>query len=1565
MVATKSGNNPSTDTVTITIAEGEFSSLIWASFPAAARFGTDQTLNTPPVATPAADNYAIVQQSGPCTWDNTSKALAFTGTGDCVLAVTASKLNYISKTENFTVAVSPGSFASIAWSAFPASATVGETTAALAAPTSTPSFESHSIAKKSGDCTWNNTNKTIAFTGATPCVLTVTVVKANYENGVKDFTVTPGLALIAVDGWGSYNNGAVGGAEVPAATLSGLNPQDASKNYLPLNQTICTVNTSTGVVTPVLPGTCRVRLTLSKAGYNDKSHEYSLTITPGTQSAVAGFAYSSLAPKLSDTAPTLTTPTAPLDADFSYATTAAATICTVSSAGVVILKGTGNCPVTVTATRTNYNSVSGTVTIVIGTGEFSSLVWSSFPSSAKVGTPVTLTSPVSVPAADDYTIAHQSGSCAWDNSGKVLSFSGTGACVLTVSAAKTGFTAKEETFTVTVGQGTFTSISWADFPSSATIGTPTAALAAPTSVPAFEGHSIAKKSGDCSWDNTTKVISFTGSTACVLTVTATKTDYENGVKDFSVTPGLAAITVNDWGTYSNGAVGGGTLTAPTLTDVAPSSGVAKAYTSSTTGVCTVVIGTGVVTPKTSGTCTIRLSLSKENHNDLTHDYNITIAKGTFSALAWSDFPQSATVGVDTSALGDPASTPAAESYAVTHQAGACSWDNTTKIISFTGTSNCVLRVRAVKTEYTDKEKDFTVTPQAGTFTSIEWSAFPSTGMKVGVDSGNLGSPQIMPAPDMTTITKQSGGCAWNNVSKILSFTDTTACVIRVTARKSGYNVKHRDFSVTPAPATFTSIDWTAFPSSVAVGETTSAIANPVSVPAAATYDIAHQSGDCSWDSVARTLSFTAATACVIRVTARKTGFTPRMRDFSVTPGSGEITVGNWGSYGTVSVGGGAVAAPTLTDVNPTAVTKAWASTDTKVCSINNSGVVTGVNGGDCTIRLTLSATNYNDKTHDYNFTVVVNLKDFQRANLFNGLMATGSYSRPVFIDISGDNKEDLVLGGPDGRFRYFKKETLGYTEQTGVANPFDGFDVGTHSSPVFVDFDGDGNLDLISTGVEIESGYNEVYDFYYQTYTWKVFYYKKGNSGYTLQANPADLSTINDPFAKNVGGSSSSLSVNHLGFFNADDDADLELVAFHANTVVKYYDIVTDSQDTDYGHYKAADLNTDYPLKNIGIIHAAPIFVNLDGDSELELVVGGNHNDKTRGILKYFDKNNSGTYVEQTGENNPFGSLTVPLRPLPSFTDKDGDGNLDLILGSKEGTLKYYEKTDTGYVLDTRTANPFGHIDVGADAAPAMVNIDSDDDLELFIGHRAGVSYFEKNAQGVYEKQTGAANTFSTYFSDFTKNALLAFDDVNGDERMDFVVDDRDSSLSYYQQKTDGTFGKITGESSPLSAIDEGSNAMASFFADVDGDGKKDFIGGVHHSNLVTPVYGKKDSSGQFVLQTGNNNPFRNITKWSDPSPTLANLDTDSDLELLIAGSSHGDYQDQVKLYDKGIDNDNNAVYKPVAQDSDPFRWLSMRDVKPHLVDVDGDGDSDLLLGKSDGTIIFGLNINGEWLFFK
>ena len=133
--------------------------------------------------------------------------------------------------------------------------------------------------------------------------------------------------------------------------------------------------------------------------------------------------------------------------------------------------------------------------------------------------------------------------------------------------------------------------------------------------------------------------------------------------------------------------------------------------------------------------------------------------------------------------------------------------------------------------------------------------------------------------------------------------------------------------------------------------------------------------------------------------------------------------------------------------------------------------------------------------------------------------------------------------------------------------------------------------------------------------------------------------------------------VVRLAFFNGDDDTDLEFIAYHNQRTTKYYDKVTDSESDDYGHYLAAAVSTDYPLKNINETHATPVFVNLDDDTELELVVGGDTpRGASGGLLKYFDKNSSGNYVEKTGEHNPFSSLTLPLKPLPSFVDKDGDG---------------------------------------------------------------------------------------------------------------------------------------------------------------------------------------------------------------------------------------------------------------------------------------------------------------------
>ena len=57
----------------------------------------------------------------------------------------------------------------------------------------------------------------------------------------------------------------------------------------------------------------------------------------------------------------------------------------------------------------------------------------------------------------------------------------------------------------------------------------------------------------------------------------------------------------------------------------------------------------------------------------------------------------------------------------------------------------------------------------------------------------------------------------------------------------------------------------------------------------------------------------------------------------------------------------------------------------------------------------------------------------------------------------------LVVGERDGALFYFERLADGsLVPRTGADNPFDGIDVGDYSAPAFVDWDADGDVDLVS-----------------------------------------------------------------------------------------------------------------------------------------------------------------------------------------------------------------------------------------------------------------------------------------------------------------------------------------------------------------------------------------------------------------------------------------------------------------------------------------------------------------------
>jgi hypothetical protein len=153
---------------------------------------------------------------------------------------------------------------------------------------------------------------------------------------------------------------------------------------------------------------------------------------------------------------------------------------------------------------------------------------------------------------------------------------------------------------------------------------------------------------------------------------------------------------------------------------------------------------------------------------------------------------------------------------------------------------------------------------------------------------------------------------------------------------------------------------------------------------------------------------------------------------------------------------------------------------------------------------------------------------------------------------------------------------------------------------------------------------------------------------------------------------------------------------------------------------------------------------------------------------------------------------------MPYFGDVDGDGDLDLVVGGGDGTLAYFETTGTAthpvYVQQTGAADPFDGIDAGDDSTPALGDMDGDGKLDLVVGNSDGdtLEYFKNTGtttSPVLVQQTGAANPFNDAASD---GASPGLGDVDGDGDLDLVVGESDGTLLYF--RNDAVLGGTDGD---------------------------------------------------------------------------------------------------------------------------------------------------------------------------
>ena len=193
-----------------------------------------------------------------------------------------------------------------------------------------------------------------------------------------------------------------------------------------------------------------------------------------------------------------------------------------------------------------------------------------------------------------------------------------------------------------------------------------------------------------------------------------------------------------------------------------------------------------------------------------------------------------------------------------------------------------------------------------------------------------------------------------------------------------------------------------------------------------------------------------------------------------------------------------------------------------------------------------------------------------------------------------------------------------------------------------------------------------------------------------------------------------------------------------------------------------------------------PQFIDIDNDNDLDFFAGQDYTTETSptmGRLHYF--NNDGlAHLTLTLNDSEFLGQEVGLSLAPEFIDIDNDNDYDLFIGDYNGKIRFYRNngdainhnfTDEGYIDD---------IDLGFFSIPEFCDIDNDNDYDMFVGSYSGEIYYFENI-GDSEHYNFAEATSIEGLSDISRTAPR-FIDLDYDFDYDLVVGTENSGLLIY-----------------------------------------------------------------------------------------------------------------------------------------------------------------------------------------
>lgn len=471
------------------------------------------------------------------------------------------------------------------------------------------------------------------------------------------------------------------------------------------------------------------------------------------------------------------------------------------------------------------------------------------------------------------------------------------------------------------------------------------------------------------------------------------------------------------------------------------------------------------------------------------------------------------------------------------------------------------------------------------------------------------------------------------------------------------------------------------------------------------------------------------------------------------------------------------------------------------------------------------------------------------------------------------------------------------------------------SAPEFADFDDDGDLDLLMGN----------------TSTSRVAYFRNVGPS-TLPQFVQDTSLLSSIYSGGTVGTNSY----YPAATDIDNDGDFDLVIAGFNGL-RFYANVGDSVTSLW-------LRVDSLFTNVNTLigtDAKPAFGDLDGDGDPDLLIGIGESlfgGPTPGITMGFRNTGSPTTPYYVQDNSLVtGIPDIGLNSYPTLRDLDNDGDLDLLLGRDLTGLIYYRNTGTAASpIWTNTPALVSGVETTTYwKNPTFSDFDDDGDFDLTYGTADGRLHFYRNIGTPALPQLQYDPSVFQVVRINGGGSTISLADFDHDGDLDMVSGDWLGGFQYFQNQGSASSPRFRAATATFSSLDPGSYSSPTF-VHLNGDTLLDIVSGALDGRLFCYI-----NTGTGFTQ--NTTLLSTVDVGWMSAPAFVDIDNDGDLDLLVGA-------EDAPLMQFFVNQGSNVF---VADNSPISGVTSVRDGHPYFVDLDRDGDYDLLIGGSNGRLLF------------